>query len=81
MMYGIIHSRKKGLFECLVMPFRLYDASTTFMRVMNDIFMPFLIDFVLLCLDDILVFSRTWEDHLSHVKKVLEILQKEKNVC
>jgi len=53
------------------------NASTTFMRVMNDIFIPFLDDFVLAYLDDILVFNRTWEDHVSHVKNVLNVLQKE----
>jgi len=47
------------------------------MRAMNDIFKPFLDDCVLVYLDDILVFSRKWEDHVSHVKKVLDVLQKE----
>lgn len=58
------------------MPFRLCNAPTRFTWVMNDIFIPFLDDFVLVYLDDILVFSRTWEDHVSHVKNVLDALKK-----
>ena len=67
---------KQGLFEWMVTPYGLCDASTTFMRVMNDIFIPSLDDFVLVQLDDILVFSRTWEYHVTNVKKVLDVLQK-----
>lgn len=37
----------------------------------------FLDDFVLMYLDDILVYNRTWDDHVSHVKKVLDVLRKE----
>jgi hypothetical protein len=69
---------KQGLFEWLVMPFGLCNAPTTFMRVMNDIFRPFLDDFVIVYLDDILVFSRTWNEHVTHVKRVLDVLKKEK---
>ena len=60
------------------MPFRLCNAPATFMRVMNDVFHPFIDDFVIVYLDDILVFSKSWDDHVIHVKKVLEILRKEK---
>ena len=56
------------------MPFKLANALATFTRVMNDIFKPFVDDFVLVYLDDILVYSRTWDDHVSHVKKVLDVL-------
>lgn len=48
------------------------------MRVMNDIFRPFLDYFVLVYLVDIIFFSRTSEDHVSHVKRVLDVLKKEK---
>jgi hypothetical protein len=45
---------------------------------MNDIFRPFIDDFVIVYLDDILVFSRTWNEHVMHVKRVLDVLKKEK---
>jgi hypothetical protein len=48
------------------------------MRVMNDVFRPYIDDFVIIYLDDILIFSRRWEDHIKHVKTVLELLKKEK---
>jgi len=69
---------KQGLFEWMVMPFRLCNAPATFMRVMNDIFWPFIDESVLLYLDDILVFSKSWVEHMCHVKKVLDVLKKEK---
>jgi hypothetical protein len=59
---------KQGLFEWLFMSFGLCNAPTTFMRVMNDVFRPFLDDFVIVYLDDILVFSGTWDEHVRHVK-------------
>jgi len=69
---------KQGLFEWLVMPFGIFNALTTFMRVMNDVFSHFLDDFVIVYLDDILVFSETWDEHVRHVKQVLDTLQREK---
>ena len=50
----------------------------TFMRVMNDVFKPFIDDFVMAYLDEILICSHTWEDYIMHVKKVLDVLQREK---
>jgi hypothetical protein len=73
-----VFKTKHGLFEWLVMPFGLCNAPATFMRVMNDVFMPFLDDFVIIYLDDIFFFSRTWEDHVMHVEKVFELLKREK---
>jgi hypothetical protein len=72
---------KHGLFEWLVMPFGLCNAPVAFMRVMNDVFNPFIDDFVIFYLDDILVFSRTWEDHVMHVGKVFELLKSGEVVC
>jgi hypothetical protein len=60
------------------MSFGLCNAPTTFMRVMNHVFRPFLDDFLILYLDDILIFSGTWDEHVRHVKKVLDTLQREK---
>jgi len=45
---------------------------------MNDVLIPFLDDFVIVYLDDILIFSKTWEEHLNHVKKTLDVLKREK---
>jgi hypothetical protein len=66
----------QGLYEWLAMPFGLCNASTTFMRLMKDALHPYLDSFVIVCLDDILVYSSTWEEHISHVMQVLENLKK-----
>jgi len=50
------------------MTFGLTNAPATFMRIMNDVLRPFLDDYVIVYLDDILIFSETWEEHLKHVK-------------
>jgi hypothetical protein len=68
---------KQGFFEWLFMPFWIFNAPKTFMHVMNDVFMPFLDDFVIAYLDEILVFSGIWDEHVRHVKKVLDTLQRE----
>ena len=70
--------RKKGLFKWMVMPFGLCNALATFMSVMNDLFRPFIDEFVLVYLDDILIFSKSWNEHICHVKKVLDVLKNEK---
>ena len=63
------------------MPFKLCNTPATFMRVMNDLFRPFIDEFVLVYLDDILVFSKIWNEHVCHVKKVLDVLKKRKTLC
>jgi hypothetical protein len=68
---------KQGLFEWLVMSFGLCNAPTTFMQVMNDVFSQFLDDFVIVYLDDILIFSGNWDEHVRHVKQVLDTLKRE----
>ncbi|KAH9802372.1 hypothetical protein KPL71_001357 [Citrus sinensis] len=65
-----------GHFEYLVMPFGLCNVSSTFQAIMNFIFQPYLRQFILVFFDDILVYSPTWELHLTHVRKTLEILKK-----
>lgn len=60
------------------MPLGLTNAPTTFMRLMNDVLRPFLDDFVIVYLDDIMIFRKTWEEHLKHVKQTLDVLKREK---
>ncbi|KAE8262023.1 hypothetical protein A4X09_0g7551, partial [Tilletia walkeri] len=66
-----------GNYECLVMPFGLCNAPGTFQRLMNDLFRPFLDRFVIVYLDDILIFSETLDDHKQHVGQILKLLQDE----
>ena len=59
------------------MPFGLCYALVTSMRVMNDVLRPFLDEFFIIYLDDVLIFSKPLDEHVMHVKKVLDVLRKE----
>jgi hypothetical protein len=60
------------------MPFGLTNSPATFMRLMDDILQPFTNSFVVVYLDDILIFSQTWEEHLHHIRQVLQTLRQHK---
>jgi hypothetical protein len=59
---------KEGLFEWVVIPFVLTNALTTFMRLMDVILRPFTNSFVMVYLDNILIFRRTWEEYMQHIQ-------------
>ena len=67
-----------GHYEFVVLPFGLTNAPATFQAVMNRIFEPYIGRFVVVYLDDILVFSRNREEHLKHLETCLDVLRKQK---
>jgi len=64
-----------GLYQYLVMSFGLTNAPAHFMYLMNSVFMPKLDKFVVVFIDDILVYSCTEEEHAEHLRVVLSHLR------
>ena len=65
-----------GKYEFLAMPFGLSNAPATFQTLMNQVLAPYLGTFCFVYLDDILIFSDTWEEHEHHLRTVLDTLQR-----
>ncbi|GJT33120.1 putative reverse transcriptase domain-containing protein [Tanacetum coccineum] len=74
----IMFRTRYGHFEFMVMPFGLTNAPAVFMDLMNRVCKPYQDKFIIVFIDDILIYSKTKEDHENHFRLMLELLRKEK---
>ena len=76
--HNIAFRTRYGHYEFVVMPFGLTNAPAAFMDLMNRVRRPMLDRSVIIFIDDILVYSKTQEQHEEHPREVLEILRSER---
>ncbi|GJY12333.1 putative reverse transcriptase domain-containing protein [Tanacetum coccineum] len=69
---------RSGYHQLRVMPFGLTNAHAVFMDLMNRVWKPYLDKFVIVFIDDILIYSKNEKEHEEHLKAILELLKKEK---
>jgi hypothetical protein len=74
----IAYNIRYGSYEFLEMPFGLTNASATFYTLMNDIFREWLDDFMVVYIDDILIYNGSLEEHAEHLRKVFQKLRENK---
>nr|GEU33891.1 putative reverse transcriptase domain-containing protein [Tanacetum cinerariifolium] len=77
-LFDQLQGTRYGHFEFTVMPFGLTNAPAVFIDLMNRVYRPYLDNFVILFIDDILIYSKSKEEHEVHLKLILELLKKEK---
>ncbi|GJU07648.1 hypothetical protein Tco_1124078 [Tanacetum coccineum] len=73
----IVFRTRYGHYKFQVMPFGLTNAPTVFMDLMNRVCRPYLDKFVIVFIDDILIYSKTKEEHDVHLRLILELVKKE----